>query len=315
MNFLDRLVEKPKIFQRTVGVALDQFNVLLNRLDEIWEQAEIKRKTQKIRKRKVGGGRPYIFVSNKEKLLATLLYYKAYLTQEFIGILLKIDQSSISRLLQKMNPLIEQIADPELANYIETIQKSDQKQRVNNWVDFIKMYPDLKDISIDATEQQCFRSKNYENQKKAYSGKKKRHTQKTQITTSSTGRILDVSKTYPGSVHDKTILNKEKTILKFPKKTCQRLDLGYQGVLKEYPGYYLILPLKKPRNQKLSQLAKDFNRAHSKRRVVVENALSRIKKFRICGNLYRGPIPKYNQIFRNVAALVNFKLVSNCKTI
>lgn len=48
--------------------------------------------------------------------------------------------------------------------------------------------------------------------KKHYSGKKKHHTLKTQVSVSSTGRVLDVSKTYPGSVHDKSIADQEQVI-------------------------------------------------------------------------------------------------------
>ena len=56
--------------------------------------------------------------------------------------------------------------------------------------------------------------------------------------------------------------------------------------------------------------AKELNKAHSKRRVIVENVLSRIKKFRILSGLYRGDINDYNQVFRNVAALNNLKLAT-----
>ena len=56
--------------------------------------------------------------------------------------------------------------------------------------------------------------------------------------------------------------------------------------------------------------AKELNKAHSKRRVIVENVLSRIKKFRILSGLYRVDINDYNQVFRNVAALNNLKLAT-----
>jgi len=70
------------------------------------------------------------------------------------------------------------------------------------------------------------------------------------------------------------------------------------------------LPEKKPKGKELSDVAKENNRAHSKRRVVAENALSRLKKFRICGNLYRGSVESYNQTFRNIVAIINFKLAN-----
>jgi hypothetical protein len=70
----------------------------------------------------------------------------------------------------------------------------------------------------------------------------------------------------------------------------------------------IVLPFKKQKEKELSKQEKELNKAHSKRRIIVENVLSRIKKFKILAGLYRGSRKSFNQIFRNVAALVNFKL-------
>ncbi|MCC7414951.1 MAG: transposase family protein, partial [Epsilonproteobacteria bacterium] len=43
------------------------------------------------------------------------VYYKTYMTQEFLGWLLNLDQSNVSRLINKILPLIELAADPEFA--------------------------------------------------------------------------------------------------------------------------------------------------------------------------------------------------------
>jgi len=182
------------------------------------------------------------------------------------------------------------------------------------WHAFIQKYPDLKDTATDATEQQCYRSKNNDTQKKYYSGKKKLHTLKTQISVSMTGKIVDISDTYPGSIHDKSIIDQEKTLQKFPKRTCQRFDSGYQGILKENPDYYAIIPIKKPYKKELSPLFKEVNTSHSKRRIIVENVLSRLKKFKICKYTFRGRINTYRQTFRNISAILNFRL-NNLATI
>ena len=203
---------------------------------------------------------------------------------------------------------------PELARYLanakEEFAKIPVQNRINEWNAFLKKYPDLKEASTDATEQQCYRSTDYEMQKKHYSGKIKTHSLKTQISVSQTGRILDISKTVPGSIHDKKLADDEHTVERFPEKTAQRLDSGYQGIATENPAFYIILPHKKQRGKELSPQAKELNHAHNKRRVIVENVLSRIKKFKICSGLYRGVINDYNSLFRNIAALVNFRLAT-----
>lgn len=129
-----------------------------------------------------------------------------------MGIVVDLDQANISRLLKKMLPLIEKSADPKMATYFNKINDDHAAaEKTNNWQAFFAKHPDLKDVSIDATEQQCHRSKDNEKQKDHYPGKKKRHTLKTQTSVSSTGLILDVSETYPGSIHDKKIIDQEQT--------------------------------------------------------------------------------------------------------
>jgi hypothetical protein len=313
MKFLENLTKKTQRLQRSIGFNYEQLNLLVTKLEPLWEKAELERKGREGRKRRIGGGRVYKLKLLEHKVITFLLYYKLYVTQEFLGIIVDIDQANIARLIKKIAPLIEQAADPTLAKYLTQAKSecSGESKRINDWQEFLKRYPDLRDVSIDATEQKCFRSQDYKTQKNHYSGKKKQHSLKTQITVSATGRILDVSQTYPGSVHDKTILDQEKTPKKFPRKTAQRYDLGYQGIVQEYPEHYIILPHKKPRGDELSSLAKELNQMHNRRRVVAENALSRVKKFRICAEQYRGLTAHYNQMFRGVAALINFKLATS----
>jgi hypothetical protein len=250
-----------------------------------------------------------------EKLLAVLLYYKTYMTQELIGRLTNLDQGNVSRLISKVSELIEQAADPELSSYLQDAKQNynriPKKERIRTWGTFVRNYPDLQETATDATEQPCYRSKDYEQQKKFYSGKKKRHMVKTQITVSAQGRIVDVSNMYAGAIHDKKVIDQENTIEKFPEQTCQRFDGGYTGVPKEHPNSYLLVPYKKPQKGELTPLEKELNTVHSRHRIIAENILSRVKKFKICQQTYRGPLERHNKIFRNVAALINFRLRSS----
>lgn len=298
MNVLSQFSKNQRIFQRTVGLSTKQFDLFLLNFEIAFKtiKSEI--------------GRPYS-LSCRDLLTVILMYYKSYMTQEFIGCLVEINQSNISRLLTKTRDLIEQVADPELKSYVEKIkQEFDQislRDRINDWNAFCKKHPDLKEVAIDVTEQKCFRSEQNAVQKAHYSGKKKLHTRKTQITVSRSGKILDVSASYPGSIHDKTIINQEKTIEKFPKKTVKRLDLGYKGVPAENADHLVIIPFKKPKGKELGLLFKQFNHRHSKARVKVENVFAEMKNHKILKNTYRGGSESYNQDFRNIAAIVNFK--------
>ena len=129
---------------------------------------------------------------------------------------------------------------------------------------------------------------------------------KTQILIDEERRILDVSKSYAGSFHDKKIFDLENTMQKIPRQSIFMGDLGYLGIKKENFDRKIDLPYKKNKGQeKLPIEQREFNRVLAKKRVIVEHAIGRIKKFRICSDVYRGKEDNYNQIFRNVAALVN----------
>jgi hypothetical protein len=306
MKFLEKITRNEARYQRYVGLNFKQLDLLAQKLDPLWKKAENARLHREDRKRKIGGGRPYELEELKDKITTVLLYYKQYLTQEFIGEIVGIDQSNISTLLRKMLPLIEEAADPELKTYLAQA-KEECKKRINSFEELIIKHPDLRDVSTDATEQSSYRSQQYEVQKKYYSGKSKDHTIKTQISVSSTGRVLDISKSYPGSVHDKTLIDEEKTIDKFDKRIPQRFDSGYQGVKNEHPDHYIILPTKKPKGKELTALEKEHNKINSKRRVIAEHVFSRFKKFRVLASTFRQPVKVHNQIFRNIGALLNFK--------
>src|SRR3972149_6138561 len=61
----------------------------------------------------------------------------------------------------------------------------------------------------------------------------------------------------------------------------------------------------------LSLSEKRFNRKHSRIRILVEHVLSRMKKYQILAQVYRHKMIDYNRRFRNMAALVNFRLASS----
>jgi hypothetical protein len=307
MKFLDKITRNEARFQRYIGLSFKQLDLLTQRLEATWNKAEFARLNRKGRTREVGGGHPYKLKQTRDKIIAALLYYKQYITQELLGDLIEVDQANISRLLKKMLPLIEEAADPALKIYLAQA-KDDCQNRIGTLRELYERHPDLRDVSTDANEQQCFRSQNYEIQKKYYSGKSKQHTIKTQISVTVRGRILDVSKSYPGSIHDKKIIDEEKTIEKFDKRVPHRFDSGYQGIKKEHPDHYLILPAKKPKGRELLPIEKEHNRANSKRRIIAEHTFARIQKFRICATTFRQPLSAHNQTFRNIVALLNFKL-------
>ncbi len=95
-----------------------------------------------------------------------------------------------------------------------------------------------------------------------------------------------------------------------PKQVVNVFDLGYLGVEKDFPEQLSALPYKKKRNQDLSQEEKDYNKIHSKKRIVIEHTICRLKKYRIISNVFRNKLRKYNRISDIVSGLVNYRIMN-----
>lgn len=306
MRYIKALLRGKKNFEKLFGLKKDEFEDLSSKLEVLWEEERTKRLMNRERKRIVGGGRKEKLCNMEDKLFLTLFYYRYYPTHLLLGFLFGIDQSTATRLLAKMHDLIEKAADPCLKTRLENMKSN--KERVSGIDVFMREHPELSRIIIDTTEQRCNRPKEKEKRKAHCSGRKKAYTIKTQITTTAKGEIIDVSCSYPGSTHDKPIVEQEGTIEMIPDDMVILMDKGYQGIKKDYPSKNIFTPIKRRgKNSVLSESSEEFNKNHSSKRIYIEHAFGRMKKYAVLGNVYRGCTEVYNQVFRSIAALVNFK--------
>ncbi len=157
---------------------------------------------------------------------------------------------------------------------------------------------DLLYLMVDGTERPILRSKKPGKRKENYSGKKKRYTNVHQIITDNTKRILAVGPAQKGSKHDKRIFD-ESGVVKPPDMMVLG-DLGYLGTNFE-------IPIKKPKNQPISQNARAYNRWYAGLRIGVEHAIGRMKKFKIFADIHRNN-GLQNMIAKNIGALANINL-------
>ena len=97
-----------------------------------------------------------------------------------------------------------------------------------------------------------------------------------------------------------------------PPQVVNVIDLGYLGVETDFPEQLSALPYKKKKNQDLSQEEKEYNKIHSKKRIVIEHTICRLKKYRILNDVFRNKLRKYNRISDIVAGLVNYRIMSQC---
>jgi hypothetical protein len=62
----------------------------------------------------------------------------------------------------------------------------------------------------------------------------------------------------------------------------------------------------------LTEVQKEYNRNHSARRIVIEHAICRIKKYRIMNDVFRNRLRKYDRISDIVSGLVNYRILNSC---
>jgi len=291
------------------SLTVEQFQTLTARLQPLWEHAERERLSRRRRRHAIGQGRKYKLTMLADKLLVPLVFYRFALTDELLGWLVGLDASNVCRLLQRLEPLLEQAADPALGLPLRRRLPPGAKQS-GTWEELVQVCPEFAEVLTDATEQPRQRPPR-RSQRRWYSGKRKRHTVKTQVTVTRRGRILAVSRSVPGRVHDYALFQQAGTARGLPPASRHYLDLGYEGAPGDYPRSTFLLPVKRRRNhRRLTRAERRFNRVHARLRILVEHVFSRLKKYAILVQVYRHRIADYNRRFRNVAALVNFRLAT-----
>ena len=85
----------PIKLKRCTGLSIAQFQVLAQRMEPAWEQAEKNRLLHPQRKRAIGAGHPYGLKIFKEKLACVLMWYKVYPALWLLGMMVGIDASNV----------------------------------------------------------------------------------------------------------------------------------------------------------------------------------------------------------------------------
>ena len=300
-----KLAARPQQLFRFTGLTVEQFTTLASRLAPLWEAAEQRRLARPNRQRAMGAGRTYTLARLEDKMLPVLVFYRLYLTEELMGWLFGLHRSNVNRLLAKIEPLLTAAADPTLRTCLRTATR--RRRKIGRWEDFVQAYPDLAEVVIDATEQPRQRPPR-RSQRRWYSGKRKRHTVKTQLTVSRRGRILHVSAPAPGRVHDYALFKRLRMADRLPPDTLTYLDRGYDGAATDFPTARFVLPIKRRRNkQVLTRAERRFNSRQARQRIIVEHVIARLKKYQLVAQVYRHQLLDYGQRVRNIAALVNFR--------
>ncbi|MBW3622026.1 MAG: transposase [Armatimonadetes bacterium] len=262
------------------GLSVEKFDDLLARFQPLWEATRKQRLTKRQRQRAFGGGRTH-GLALEDQLLLTLIYYRHYTPHRFLEFLFGLDHTNIGRTIRAVTPVLNRL-----------FRVSEHRADPGEGLDEER----LRALFFDATEQPIQRPSGNGEQKRFYSGKKKRHTIKHQLVVDRRGKVLSVSPAHPGKVHDKKVYDRSRVLS--PPGTSRKGDLGYLGTS-------LLIPHKKPKGGSLTEEQKQENRQHASERIGVEHAIGKMKVFKIVSERFRNPLGSHTAIFKNVAGLYN----------
>ena len=297
----ERLSRKQLLFKSFTGLTVQEFDDIYDKeIAKRYDKYEIQRlsKRNKDRERNIGAGRPFK-LDLKNRFLMLLVYYRLYITYTLTGFLFDLDQSSTCRDIQMIEGLIRLCLPIPQKTYPIT-------KRLKTLEEVEKYFPGFLAFT-DSTEQQIPRPIDKRRRTVYYSGKKKKHTIKTQLMVNNHGFVIHKLGYKKGSRHDYDIYKKNHPIA--PKDVVNVFDLGYLGVEKDFPQQISSIPNRKERNLQSSEEQKEYNQGHAQKRIVIEHTICRLKKYRILADVFRNRLNKHNKISDIVSGLINYRIM------
>lgn len=270
---IQRALQEERLMRAVIGMGKKEFLKLHKRFSIYATRVRYKRN----RKRKPGAGRTHTLETTEQKLFFILFYMKCYPTFDMAGFFFEVNKSQAKRWVDDMRKKLEKALGKAMVL---------PERRIRSVEEFLKRFPEVRELIIDGTERPVQRPKNKKKQKERYSGKKKKHTQKNIVGVSRKKKILWLSPTANGKEHDYPLLKKTHLPEHIPRKVKTYLDLGFKGIQKDYP-LKVFMPFRKPRTRELTKKQRKFNKKVSRFRVRGENALAGVKRYRCITDVCR----------------------------
>jgi DDE superfamily endonuclease/Helix-turn-helix of DDE superfamily endonuclease len=293
---LDNLRKHPAVFRHLTGITVEVFDTLAEVVVPAVEAAHKKALDRPDRQRAIGGGDDFD-LPLIDHVLVTVVWLRQYPTQEVLGFLFGVSDSTARRAVERCLPVLEQAGK-------DTMRMPDPgRGRRKKLPALLKDTPGLA-VVIDSFEQRTQRPKR--RQRAYYSGKKKAHTLKSQVAVDEqSGRIVDVSDSVPGRWADIKLLKTSRLLTRLPEGVGGIGDLGYVGIGELHPAGLGASPRRKPRGKERPPEDRKYNRAFSRRRIIVEHGIGRLRRFAAVSHVNRHRRKGHAVRVRAIAGLVN----------
>ncbi len=218
----------------------------------------------------------------REAIIVTCGYARNNITEEIWAEIFAVDQSTVSRHITFLTPLIEQ-ATAEARPSVEEAAEA-AKGAI---------------ALVDGTLWPCW---SWTGERELWSGKNKTTGHGSLIITNLSGDITFVSEPVTGNQHD---------MAKLKESECETILKAAGGVFgdKGFIGTdYITTPVRKPQDRDLYIREHDYNNQVSSFRAPVERAIADLKTWRILFTDYRRPLRTFLSSFRAAIGLYFFKL-------
>jgi hypothetical protein len=290
VNPINYIHKYPHRSKQILGISYKQFLQLVQHASLSQNQERQRIEQTKIRVNAPGGGRKPI-LSTESEIGLCLFYLRHLPTFEILGLQFSISKTSANDIFHYWLKILE-------------IFPASLLEQVKNQVSDYEMVQELLtefELLVDSSEQHRERPGNYQEQKKFYSGKKKKQTFKNQfIILPQAKDIVDVVVGLPGPASDINLLREQRK--KFATRQQFKGDKAYIGQDN------VATPHKKPKNRELSESQKEENKNFSSSRILIEHLIRLVKIFQIATQRFRLRPQTYQRIILTVCGLVRVRI-------
>jgi hypothetical protein len=157
-----RALGNDRVMKSLTGFTTEEFESLLPTFGAALKRHNQEKKPQ--RERTEGGGNKHTLETEGDKLFFILFYLKTYPTFDVLGFFYDVDRSRPCRWVEEYLPVLETALSWEVVLPVRKIKSIEE---------FLRVFPELKDLFIDGTERPTQRPQDKETQKNITQGKRK----------------------------------------------------------------------------------------------------------------------------------------------
>ena len=224
-----RLARHPEVFRAMTGLTVAEFDALVAAAVPAVADADRARLSRPGRKRAVGAGHPTA-LAPRDQVLLTVVWLRRYPTDRVLGYLFGVDEATVRRTRGRVLPVLAALGRA-------TMRLPDPGKFKRPALDALLAETPALAVLVDTFEQPVQRPQDRGEADTYYSGKKKRHTLKSQVAVEEQqGGIADVAESARGPTHDLTLLKASGLLDRLPPQVGALGDLIYVGIAAAPPG-------------------------------------------------------------------------------